>query len=398
MSHLKKSNTRCLGALPAAAGAAALGLVLGALLPAPALSIGAALLLAVLAGIAYVLERRAAAGAAAAEAAERAAGAEHEQALKGAIAECVGAARGQFDHVRGELGQLQRLLSDAIATLVRSFNALAEHGRSQQAIAVAITKGDGDHAHVESIEDFIESTSQTLRTFVDGTVENSKKAMSLVDEVDRVRLQANGILQALGEIEGISRQTSLLALNAAIEAARAGEAGRGFAVVADAVRALSERTRDFSQEIRGAVERMHTAIGATENSINEMASQDMNTALASKRRVDQTMERVSHVNAATEQGIAELGRIAREVEANVATAVSALQFQDLASQLLRHAERRIDELDKTLGHLAETAHLPADQQGAHAARLGEVIAAGQAAVARNPVQQHQVEAGTVELF
>jgi methyl-accepting chemotaxis protein len=395
MNRPEKSNTPCPALLPPALASGAAAVLVGQLLPSFPFAGALAMVLAAAAAAAALMARRTRRVAAQASADEPS---ESGTALRDAIATCVGEARGQFEHVRSELGQLQKLLSDAIETLVGSFNGIAAHGRSQQAIALSITKGAGENGQVASMEDFIQSTSVTLRTFVESTVENSKKAMGLVDEVDRVRAQADGILSALSEIEGISRQTSLLALNAAIEAARAGEAGRGFAVVADAVRALSERTRDFSQEIRGAVERMHGAIHSTESSINAMASQDMNTALTSKRRVDETMERISSVNQATERGVEELGRIGKEVESNVGTAVAALQFQDMASQLLRHAEKRIDELEQALSHLAETAHLPAHEQGAHAARLDEVLASVRRNVSRNPVAQHHVDAGSVELF
>jgi methyl-accepting chemotaxis protein len=303
--------------------------------------------------------------------------------------------RTQTAAMRAELQQLRDLLGDAIEKLVASFSALASCGQRQQQIALSITRGEAGESTAASVTQFVNEASATLRSFVETTVENSRKAMALVDEVDSIRDQADAILNGLGEIEGISRQTNLLALNAAIEAARAGEAGRGFAVVADAVRALSERTREFSTAIRGEVEQMEQSIRNTEASINDMASQDMNHALTSKQKVDATMAHVTRMNEQTGRGITELGGIAGDVEANVRTAVAALQFQDMATQLIGHTVKRIDAIEAALDQT--DAHVGA-ADATHAVVVETRVRETARGAAHNPVSQEAVASGTIELF
>ncbi|CBK73552.1 Methyl-accepting chemotaxis protein [Butyrivibrio fibrisolvens 16/4] len=110
---------------------------------------------------------------------------------------------------------------------------------------------------------------------VSGRVENSvNEGVDLInqlknqaEEVAKINLETASTTQALNTsiqdvqaitetILGISSQTNLLALNASIEAARAGEAGKGFAVVADEIRALSESTREATEEISKIIERL----------------------------------------------------------------------------------------------------------------------------------------------
>lgn len=330
-----------------------------------------------------------------------------------ALSECTGAFGEQCSAVKTELTQLEGILADAIAKLVDSFNSLHSHSVNQQNVAVAITRGelmDGRSAGAVSLDRFIAETSETLRAFVDDMIENGQTAGALVERVGSIRAQVDRILSVLGEIEGISSQTNLLALNAAIEAARAGETGRGFAVVAEEVRALSDRTKDFSAQIREDMERMHASIQETERSIHKMAARDMDAAMASKQRADQTMSEVQRVNSTMEQSVEELGRIACKVESDVNTAVTALQFQDMATQLLNHARKRVAEIESSLSDVArlpETLMRAADAmddeqalQEAYAAvaQIQARLQAIRSETARNPVRQEEMASGEIELF
>ncbi len=318
----------------------------------------------------------------------------------------------QFAACGGELVQLQQILANAITTLLSSFNALNDCSATQQRLAVSITRGevapDGEQV---SIERFIDETSKTLASFVDSTVQNSKTAMGLVERIDQAKSQVQVVLRLLREIEGISKQTNMLALNAAIEAARAGEAGRGFAVVAEEVRVLSDRTNQFSGQIRAEMEAVNSSISGAEGAINEMASKDMNFALQSKQRAEEMQSGVRKVNDGIAVGVDELGRIARQVEENVRVAVTALQFQDVTTQLVGHTRLRITELEQMIGGLAALPSMldaaVAGEPGADPGRanavllqLRERIALARAHTSKNPVRedQQQMSNGDIELF
>ena len=113
----------------------------------------------------------------------------------------------------------------------------------------------------------IDEVSGRVEESVNEGVDLINQLKSQAEEVAKINIETSTTTQALNTsiqdvqaitetILGISSQTNLLALNASIEAARAGEAGKGFAVVADEIRALSESTREATEEITKIIERL----------------------------------------------------------------------------------------------------------------------------------------------
>lgn len=311
----------------------------------------------------------------------------------------------QLSSAHTELGNTQAILSDAISTLVSTFTAMADEVRAQQALTLFITKGgegeEGKDAKGK-FEHFVQSTSDAMNEFVDSTVQNSKHAMELVEKMDAINAQVSRILGILSEVEGIAKQTNLLALNAAIEAARAGEAGRGFAVVADEVRSLSENTNKFSKQIRALVGNVSQSLISAEQSINRLAATDMTFVMDSKERVETMMKDLSELNATIANNAVELNQINAKVEKNVAVAVSTLQFQDMSSQLLAHAQMRLTALQGVANEMRGGTDQPSrseylEQIAAYNRSLHEHVVSLDEKKS-NPVAQDNFSTGDIELF
>ena len=313
-----------------------------------------------------------------------------------------GESRTQCENSIADLDRVKALLQQAIDQLIASFGTMNSHIQAQRDLALSIVSGMAGQGEMEGdsgFSHFVLDTSKTLEAFVDNTVSTSKIAMGLVETMDVISTEVNAILSILGEIEAIAKQTNLLALNAAIEAARAGEAGRGFAVVADEVRALSQRTNQFSNEIRSHMDGVHSSLAKAHESIYAVASMDMNYALTSKKQVQDTMTKIERINGEMASAARSIDEYAGQVSQEVNVAVTALQFQDMTSQLVSHAQGGIrallmaadeaaaafagaENVAKGLAHAKERMHALAEVDRMHL----------------NPVKQESMNSGEIELF
>jgi methyl-accepting chemotaxis protein len=340
--------------------------------------------------------------------------AEEERALleefRNLLHECVEQFSSQFEATRGEISRVQGLLGDAISDLTTSFQGMHAQTEEQRNLTLAVTAGASDGETAVKFDLFVRDTSDVMQRVVDSVINNSKLGMELVELTDSIAQHAKDVQGILSEIGAIAKQTNLLALNAAIEAARAGEAGRGFAVVADEVRDLSARTTQFSQQINSLMQGMQVSVKQTETAIQGMASQDMTFALESKQQVEKIIRTLEEQDGHRVEALGALASSASVVESLVGKAITAMQFQDMVSQLLGHILRRVDALGdvlrqlSSLGSTLDREAATSDAQAAIASlreEQGKITAALkglEAQTTHNPVAQKAMTDGDIELF
>lgn len=310
----------------------------------------------------------------------------------------------QVGNTRGELTQLQTVMGDAIGKLVDSFTNMEESTSKQHELVLMLMSQHDDKSNgsksteTVNINQFLNETTATLTMFVENTVQTGALGRELVNKMGEISNKVEKIQSVLSEIEAIASQTNLLALNAAIEAARAGEAGRGFAVVADEVRKLSLRSNDFSSEIRTEMTDVSQAVTSAEAVMKTFSEKDMQFAMESKQNVETMMGEVNKLNATMAGVIGELSVTSGQVKSEVHTAITSLQFQDMASQLVTHAGRRMEALKNILDGIARIEEQRSINKLEHVKTVIRETSELIEKTRHNPVKQVSVDAGDVELF
>lgn len=198
----------------------------------------------------------------------------------------------------------------------------------------------------------IGDVSARVEATVNDGVKLIDKLKEQAEEVAKINVETSATTQALNDsiqdvqaitetILGISSQTNLLALNASIEAARAGEAGKGFAVVADEIRALSESTRQATEEISNIIERL------TKDAKSAAQSMERSAEVANKQHelIEETGSKLSDIK----QGTDELHEGVVQVKDSVNTVIAAnTQIMDSITNLSATSEEVAASTDTVL--------------------------------------------------
>ncbi|HXS54367.1 MAG TPA: methyl-accepting chemotaxis protein [Usitatibacter sp.] len=225
--------------------------------------------------------------------------------------------------VQSRVDALQALTEREILACGRVLSSIVETARSiiaetDQALASALARSD-----------------ETTTRFI-GEMQRDIDAQEAA--VAQVLSLADAMQEAIGAINSLSEYSDLLSINARIEAARIGEAGAGFAVIA-------EQTRQLSGTIRGAADRVGTAIGAVRQGLPPV--RERATAMQQRAREFIDVVAIEMKNGAHEAAAAKGGAHRLEAVMRLSNeALSHLQFQDPVVQ-------ELDAISRDFAVLAE---------------------------------------------
>lgn len=246
------------------------------------------------------------------------------------------------------MNQIQGVISDASMKLHQSFNGLTANSEHQNNLTLEIIdqlrSKDEENPKALIFDKFSKETAKVLSDYVNLTVDVSDKSIEAANKVQDMNVQMDVMFGLLGQVKFIADQTGLLALNASIEAARAGESGRGFAVVANEVRNLAEQSSDLNDQIHMNVSLSKEMLDETNELVSQIASLEMNHALDAKDNLDHMMTDLDEVSSFVAKSLDTSSGISASIQSDVANAVTALQYEDMVSQLVVHVRNWLENL------------------------------------------------------
>lgn len=316
----------------------------------------------------------------------------------------------EFNNIRSENKQIKGILADAIGKLIDSFTELERQTTRQQELAATISGTSSDQGSKGDVgfSTLFRDIEAALAKLINASVQNSVDATQLSESMSQAQEQFRHIQGMLHDVRKIADQTNLLAVNASVEAARAGDAGRGFSVVAAEVRNLSIRSNRFSEQIYTSVQAIAASLGQVERSIKEVANTLKELASTEQKHVDELLDQTRAFHTKVNDSAAEIGDISRNVSLQVGVAVTSMQFQDMASQVVETVTRRVDAMDLLLDSLAELEveldpedAVGLNRQQQDMLKLQRMLEIANQLVREsqhNPVAQKSMDEGEIELF
>lgn len=316
----------------------------------------------------------------------------------------------QFEQIEDELSRVKSIQGDAIEGVIKSFQGLDLQSKRQldlvtHLISLLTTSNESQ----DGAKSFRQEATEMISMFTQSIQDMSDGSRHMVEAMSTMSVNINAIEKLVGEIDGISSQTNLLALNASIEAARAGEAGRGFSVVADEVRTLSQRSGQFSNEIRTNYHEIEKTMTDAKEIVGKIAASDLTLTMNSKGRMDEMMLEIERTNENIALELQNVSGISAEISNDVELALQSMQFEDMTNQLIVHLNKRLETLrgfakaSSLLRHdfnVENTVEITAQLED-HITHLQAVMAEAHELsekTVKNPVHQESMDDGEIDFF
>ncbi|MCP4273401.1 MAG: hypothetical protein GY781_15845 [Gammaproteobacteria bacterium] len=196
----------------------------------------------------------------------------------------------------------------------------------------------------DDIKSLLTGTKSILFGVIDALGNLNESEQSMFKEIEHLTSHTAQLESMANEVRTVADNINLLALNAAIEAARAGEYGRGFAVVADEVRKLASTSADTGSRINKTVEDINKAFNSALDVARQTSQKDGDSIDNSAEYIENVMTDIERTLNAFKDHSQILTDANGEIQNEIYSVITALQFQDRVTQMLEHAEHNLNDL------------------------------------------------------
>mgnify|MGYP003385506201 CR=1 FL=1 len=194
------------------------------------------------------------------------------------------------------------------------------------------------------VEDLLANSKKILKGVVGELHVLNEAKVIILSEIQQLSSNTEQLDGMAKEVRDIADNINLLSLNAAIEAARAGEHGRGFAVVADEVRRLAQTSSDAGIRISKTTESISSSISSTLKTAESSGDSYSDSIKASEGYIDKVLSDIEGTLNAFKEKTDALTQGNEQVQTEIFSVITALQFQDRVTQILEHAEYNLGDI------------------------------------------------------
>lgn len=250
---------------------------------------------------------------------------------------------------RAVLAKVPAKTEDATFALMGRLVALRDE--SSQAAHAAL-ESEGDRASIEHVNSIAAEAGSSIKSMRQSLAAMRIRDKEAAKELASLGQELKSGMELLTGIEEITERSRLIAFNMAVEAARIGEKGLGFKVIVNELRALNDRTVEFSHRVAGLLERFKRY---TESLIK--------TAVENTAQVTDNVERGIREEELAIESLLKSSSSCVDLSVSVSGAVSSinrdldgilesLQFQDITRQMIEGAMATMSDAELEIAALA----------------------------------------------